>query len=106
MTLVARGQNLVVHKEKLRYAPRNDKVYRIGHGWSRAPCGSVCRQTGSGGDAAVVDADGCGAGGEGGRETSVDWGIGDGGDGRNRGAPVRVNGDVLSGAVAEGTGRS
>ena len=53
----------------------------------------------------MVDADGCGAGGKGGRETGADWGIGDGGDGRNRGAPVRVNGDVLSGAVTEGSGR-
>src|SRR6266481_1720668 len=68
-------------------------------------CRSVGRQIGGGGDAAVVDADGCGASCEGCCETCVDWGIGDGGDGRNRGAPVRVNGDVLSGAVTEGTGR-
>jgi len=75
MTLVARGQNLVVHKEKRRYAPRNDKSLQ-----DRARPGAVPLAV-QFADRLVVavmplwfDADGCGAGGEGGRETSVDWG--------------------------------
>ena len=67
---------------------------------------SVRREIRSGGDAAVIYTDCRCTGGEGGCETCADRSIGDGGDGRNRGAPVRVDRDVLSRAVTEGASGS